>query len=85
MKLYVLYDKTSKGFIESFSMDNTAVDIRHTRSYDDALTFNENQLQTMVNVANSIICMTKHDLTSWAVPWDSETNARYEHRPEGTL
>lgn len=85
MKLYVLYDRTDRAFIKSFAMNNSNTDIQHTRDYDEALTFNDNELQTMVNVANSIICMTKHDLTSWTVPWDSEIHAMYSDKPEGTI
>ena len=73
MKQYVLYDKTNRAFIKSFSMSNKDINVEHTRSYDDALCFLELEAQKLMNVMDAIKVTTELDISIWKVPWDSET------------
>lgn len=71
MKQYVLYDKTHRAFIKSFSMSNKDINVEGTRSYDDALCFLEVEAQKLMNVMDAIKVTTELDISIWKVPWDS--------------
>ena len=72
MKQYVLYDKTYRAFIKAFSMDDTEINVDHTRSYYDALSFLQIESQKIVKLMDVIETMTGHEVSIWQVPWDSE-------------
>lgn len=86
MKQYVLYDKTNRAFIKAFNMGNKDINLDHTRSYDDALSFLEIEGQKIVKLMDVIKTMTGNDVSVWQVPWDSEVKSESvvkdeAHRP----